>query len=260
MASPVTIAALALLTTTPALAQSDDGWDTAIIDGTRFAYAEFSSGQTLSAQCQNDQFQISVTGLTTLEFDKSTGTIGAQHTVLDTDTRRVLAHLYTNTEDHPTIGVAVLPARLGRELTNRQSITLQAVGQPDIVLDVPSDFTALQALMTDCGVSASDPNDQRLMHGLSTKDVLGRAWRRNAPNYPAANFRITTQCIVASDWQLQDCQTVRQLPARPRLDAISSRPLNGSRVKPEDSAGSPLAIGDLVIFNFAVTPSTRPNR
>lgn len=256
-----TLATLGLLTTTPALAQSDDGWDIASANGARFAYAEYSSGQTITVQCRGQDLQIAITGLPVVEINPDGDTIGSRFTVYDTATSHPIAHLEVDKE-HPTTGLAIMPARLGRALKTGRPITIRAKDQPDIVLAIPTDTRGIQDRLTDCNVPLSDENDQRTIRGLSSMDVLVRVRNRFFSRIPYGTYQITTQCAVASDWKLQDCQTARQLPSNPRHDAVLNEMLNGLKIKPEEVTASQLTVEDLVIFNYISTTTTemRPSR
>jgi len=247
-----TACAASLLLATPALAQSDDGWDTATSGDTQVTYAEYSSGQTIAIQCKGSDLQVAIIGLPVVENPQA-DTTGARFTVLDSASGHPLVYLEVNKDRAPSTGIAIMPARFARALKTGNPVTIKAIGQPDITLALPTDGSAVEKLLSDCGTSLSDPNDQRIIRGLPTMDVLNRAQRRFARNAPTGTYTITTQCTVVVDRKLQDCQSVRQIPSTPDYERIFSGSLNGYSVKPDEAATAQLREGELVIFNYTST-------
>ncbi|WP_312812065.1 hypothetical protein [Brevundimonas sp.] len=249
-----TTCAATLLLATPAMAhsQSDDGWDTATSGDTQVAYAEYSSGQTIAIQCKDSDLQVAIIGLPVVENPQA-DTTGSRFTVLDSASGHPLVHIEVNKDRAPTTGIAIMPARFARALKNGNPVTIKAIGQPEITLALPTDGSAVEKLLSDCGTPLSDPNDQRIIRGLPTMDVLNRAQRRFARNAPTGTYTITTQCTVVADRKLQDCQSVRQIPSAPDYERIFSGSLNGYSVKPDEAATAQLREGELVIFNYTST-------
>ena len=236
------------------MAQSDDGWDMADIGGVRTAYAQYSSGQTITIQCIANSLNVGFIGLPAAA-QLSTDTSASHYRVTSTATGQVLSHAERIGNADSQVSKAILPARLARSMANGGQITISGAGAPDVVLDLPSDGTGIREIMTGCRTRATDPNDVRPLRALATTQIQARALRAGLsklPNNPAPVTQITARCIVDADFKLKFCETARLIPDHSRAPVYSSI-FNDVQVSPADGGTTPLAVGDMVVFNFVLT-------
>lgn len=207
------------------------------------ASVSYSSGTTLSVQCLAGDLLVAVTGLPP-----------AAAGVRRYD-RRVAGGQVEQTDWRPAAsgaGITSSSARLARSF--RRGGRLELVGSVqggapvEIALDLPTQSSNLDRVLTACGQPVSDPFDGALGIG----DLLIEQPRVRIPEPAFRSYdagQVTMECRIANA-RLRDCRVTRITPANPRLEAEAVRSANGTRVRLRDHEAAEGRVVEFTVSNI----------
>lgn len=242
-------AALAL--STPALAQTSDGWDLRAdpASGATVAGAAFDSGLGIIFRCQVGSLDAILTGL-------PAGDPGGRRLELSFAGGAFEPYGWINAEA-TTAAYSQRPARLARLARRGQGLAIR-VPPTDwdatrvYQMAMPSDPAGLDAVLAACGVPVDDPRDHLPAYVRDDADPL--TWtQRPAPVFPQGaaeagilSGSVTLTCIIGAGGRPEDCRVEMQSPAGRGFDQAA---LNAAAAAlfdlPNDTAS---AVGKLITF------------
>lgn len=224
--------ALAALGST-AQARQDDDWvmtaDTA--QHMTSAGVAYSSGVALRVQCRAGRMAVGISGLHTQPQTENR----YERTLAD---GRVVPSYWALSNDGTTL-LARDPVRVARSLKGGGSLTLNAPGDSahpvQVQLELPTQSTGIDKVLTECGWPLSDPRDAL----LSAADLVVEMPRLHPPaaadRYPRIDIEVS--CLIA-DGKLSACQSDRQNPVNIPLGAETAQRVNGTAIQLRDPAAA----------------------
>jgi len=253
------IAMLALLTTTPALAQSDDGWDIIRDGSTVTAFAEYSSGQSLAVRCKASTLEVFILGLP-IPANIQNRTVHSHHyKILSPHSDALISELGLS---DATVSTAFIhhPARTARFFASSPAIKIAdySNGAP-VILELPTDPSGVNEALSTCGHPLTDTRDTLPRHqigGEGLLSVLGDASIDSLDRLPNGSTSTITSCILDDRLRLRQCQTELQtisfeptpnnLRRLQRSNGAFNRNLDGKRLGNAIVVPGPAMAGDLV--------------
>lgn len=222
--------AIGFLVGSPAYAQdqiADDDWDYSedIEHDTYVASVSYASGQSIMAHCGNNRFMLAITGLPEQEGQPYLATVQIDSTPVAQMWRKMGGVPLLSTE--PARDARAL--RRGGILPLSSSATshLPAVSAP---LELPSQHTNLDKVLTQCGYQLQDDRDH--LPDVDTEmKLVGVRTQPTLEHTPTMAIEIS--CVVTNG-QLDDCRPHRTLKGvRPSYLRQEVRRWNGKRVDPQ---------------------------
>lgn len=217
------------LVAAPTWAQDDD-WHVVAAPGAErvIATADYSSGVSLQIECTSNRLAVAITGLPRTREDS----VVYRRTLPD---GRTETSVWSVGDDDST-RVSPSPGRYARLLKRGGVFALTPVAvsedSPGVRLDLPSQSTGIDRVLTACGADLVESGDDvqevgELLHEYPNIEPPNSIFR----DHP--NFQIDLVCIVR-DSRLSDCRSPKQAPPDERAGNLLARRANGTRLRLAD--------------------------
>jgi len=197
-------------------ASPDLAWTTVQRGALKAASAEYDVGITLSAACRDSSFVVAIAGLPPVEGN-------AEYRKLDVslrDNTLVSSNWNIAPNSSGSVVVSLAPSVYARRLRATDSFTIRIPAQGETParryqLALPSDHTALDAIMASCDVPFENPADAAY-DPSETHIIWERTPRITIPStLPSTDYaEVLVQCSVDGEGRPQDCAVLEERPAR----------------------------------------------
>jgi hypothetical protein len=233
----------------------DLNWTATKKDGLEAASIEYDVGVTLSAACRNGRFVFALGGLSTMTGSAATRKldVSLRAPALVSSTWSVAPN------SNGSVVLAPAPSIYARHLRSSESFSIRVPAEADrraqrYELTLPRDHTALDAVMTACGVALENAADA--IYDPRPLDVVWAIPPRITPppNLPSANYaEALIQCSVDRRGRPKDCTLLDENPPRSGFGRHALRMVPSGRVERID--GAPVQEGGVFTMRmtFAMT-------
>lgn len=236
------IAAVVLGFAGPVTAQTTDDWDVSTDPGRGLTVAsvEYSSGAILRVQCHAGQLDVGISGLRASPSDSRP----YSRTLPDGG---LIQSYWTGSSSTGTL-LSAQPIRDARSFKAGGALKLawgtDAHPPLSIDLDLPSQSTGIDQVLTACGRPLVDPRDRR----MAVNDLMLEGPKLEISDKAAryGDIQVEISCVVTAG-RLAECQSDHESPTAPEVGEDTARLADGYQLRLRDSVAAEGRLLDIVI-------------